>query len=334
LDLSKNTVLVSIFCQNNVITALDFSNNPLMQTIYCTNNKIQSLNVSACTLATWIDFSSNQLTSVDVSKNVLLQTFGFSSNLLTSIDVSKNPKITSLTGNNNQLSTINLSTNTLLVSLSLNGNNLTNIDLSKNPNLTSVSLTNNYFKFSTLPLKNANWSYFYSPQKNLRIIKSIQLDSTLDLSSEYNINGNTTTYSFVTTGNKILVSGVDYINTSGKIQFLTAQTDSVYGQLVNASFPNFSPSLRTGNTYVKSSVLAITNQEIPEVGIVVYAFRDQLFVKSTSTAVVTVYNTIGQPVYTWQSTPNDYSNTIGSPGVYIVKASNGSQLVTQRVVID
>jgi hypothetical protein len=65
----------------------------------------------------------------------------------------------------------------------------------------------------------------------------------------------------------------------------------------------------------------------------IYACLDQLYLKSTLPMQVTIYNISGQVISNWQNNIGDNVKTISLPGVYIVKASNESNVVTQKVVI-
>jgi hypothetical protein len=183
-------------------------------------------------------------------------------------------------------------------------------------------------------LKNVNWStYNYNYQKDISIPKHIKVDSILDLSSELTIGGHTTTYIFVTSQKDTLIKDTDYQNDNGKIKFLTSQVDSVYGNMVNASFPGLTKGINTVNTFIGTKVTAINNPIQLGNGIDIYSFQDQLFVKSIVPMQVTVYTTSGNVISTWQNY-GDTMNTISTPGIYVVKASNDSQFVTQKVVVE
>lgn len=131
LDVSKNTALQILFCDNNQLTSLDVSGAIALKELDCSNNQLTNLDVSGATALQILFCGNNQLTSLDVSKNVALQRLFCDNNQLTSLDVSKNTALERLDCEYNQLTQLNLA----------NGNNknlyLTTRD---NPNLMCIQI--------------------------------------------------------------------------------------------------------------------------------------------------------------------------------------------------
>ena len=89
LDVSKNTELTSLVCDNNKLTSLDVSKNTKLTSLYCNNNQLTALDVSKNTELTVLNCANNRLTALDLSKNTELTHLNCSYNKLTALDVSK-----------------------------------------------------------------------------------------------------------------------------------------------------------------------------------------------------------------------------------------------------
>ncbi len=152
MDLSQNTKLEKLYCDNNQLTALDLSTNTALKSLYCSSNSLTALDVSKHTLLVTLRCDSNQLTSLDVSKNTLLDTLICSENLLTTLDISKNTNLTNLQCSGNQLTSLDISLNTALTELRCSNNPLNSLDLSKNTLLEALYCNNN--QLTTLDISN------------------------------------------------------------------------------------------------------------------------------------------------------------------------------------
>jgi Leucine-rich repeat (LRR) protein len=84
---------------------LDVSRNTALTWLSCNNNKLTALDVSKNTALTWLSCSNNQLTALDVSPNPDLENLSCSGNQLTTLDVSRNTALKELSCYNNQLTT-------------------------------------------------------------------------------------------------------------------------------------------------------------------------------------------------------------------------------------
>lgn len=159
---------------------------------------------------------------------------------LTSLNVSNAVDLKSLHCNFNQLTSLDISKNIQLDHLYCNNNQLTSLDLSNNINLQYVYNQNNYLTFTTLPMINASWFDFsYSPQFPIKMEKAVySVGEVLDLSSQLSVNGTVTTYAWVTSSGNTLTKDVDYAENNGKFTFLKGQTETIYCQMTNATFPN------------------------------------------------------------------------------------------------
>ncbi len=234
LDVTKNTALITLGCSDNQLTNLDVSKNTALIVLVCYNNQLTNLDVTKNTALTLLSCSQNQLTNLDVSKNIALRELHCYANQLTNLDVSKNTALTSLYCNNNQLTNLDITKNTALTKLNCSDNKLTNLDVSKNTALENLECYYNQLKFSTLP--QGSYGYDYSPQNTIKG-GNIKIGSEIDLSSEYTIAGNTTTYQWFDGATE--TPAAEYTAANGKFTFSNPSflNKTLTCQMTNATFP-------------------------------------------------------------------------------------------------
>ena len=143
LDVSHNTSLESLYCDNNQLTTLDVNHNTALTSLNCFGNQLTSLDVSQNTALTYLYCSCNQLTSLDVSHNTALTSLYCSGNQLTSLDVSHNTALKTLYCDNNQLTSLDVSHNTALINLDCEVNQITSLDVSHNTVIEILACRNN-----------------------------------------------------------------------------------------------------------------------------------------------------------------------------------------------
>ncbi len=90
LDLSKNTSLTRLYCENCAIETLNTTKLTALTALHCFNNKLKKLNVTKNTKLESLDCSQNHISVLDIRKNTKLESLGIASNPITSIDLSKN----------------------------------------------------------------------------------------------------------------------------------------------------------------------------------------------------------------------------------------------------
>ena len=143
LDVSQNTALEKLYCSDNKLTALDVSENTVLTKLFCGINQLTALDVSQNTVLIWLDCFNNKLTMLDLSKNTALTTLGCFNNKLTALDVSQNTALEKLYCSDNQLTALDVSKNTALTELFFDGNKLTALDVSQNTALIWLECYNN-----------------------------------------------------------------------------------------------------------------------------------------------------------------------------------------------
>ena len=72
IDVSKNTQLTELSCEENTLSSLDVSNNTQLTELSCRDNKLNSLDISHNTQLTELWCEDNNLSSLDISHNTQL----------------------------------------------------------------------------------------------------------------------------------------------------------------------------------------------------------------------------------------------------------------------
>ncbi|MDE6648386.1 MAG: hypothetical protein K2K45_00465 [Muribaculaceae bacterium] len=220
LDVSKNPKLISLNISETRITDIDLSNNPGISTLMAEH------------ASGWVN-TSYHLNGIDLTTLPNLAVLYLGGNRLQNIDLSKNPKLTNL---------------------NLRRNNLTSLDLSGNPDLYSVTITHNDMDFATLPAPEETWGEYFYLQNDIRVSKSIEVNSTLDLSSRVLRQGTETSATVwvkAINGNDTILDPSLYSYADGIISFNKAVPDSIYVKYENSLFPEY--QLSTTPFMVKSS---------------------------------------------------------------------------------
>ena len=195
LDVTQNTALTELTCSDNQITALDVTQNTALENLICGSNQLAVLDVTQNTALTQLFCGGNELTALDVSHNTELTMLESFNNQLTDLNIANNTKLNYLDCAWNQLTSLDVSNNTALDHLSCYGNQLTSLDVSNNTALQYCNCYDNQMKFSTLTMNLSNITYaVYAPQRPIPIASSIKIGESIDLSSEYAIEGTITQY--------------------------------------------------------------------------------------------------------------------------------------------
>ena len=168
LNLSNNTLLWHVACNDNLLTNIDVSNCTALEYLYCGNNQLTSLNVSNNTALRDLGCANNQLTTLDISQNTSLENLYCNNNLLTNLNTSNNTYLLLLECDYNQLTSLDISNNTAQTKLTCNNNQLTSLNVANglnssvgvgnfqrfwvfaNPNLECIKVDNSQFSI-------ANW---------------------------------------------------------------------------------------------------------------------------------------------------------------------------------
>lgn len=144
LNLSKNTELKTLKCNNTKLTSLDTSHNENLVFLECNEiSTLTTLNVSGSTALKHLYCNDNPLTALDLTNNLALEKLECGGNKFTTLDLSRNTNLKYFGCFNSKLSSLDLTNNTNLEELYFCGNNVSNIDVSKNTKLKFLHLFSN-----------------------------------------------------------------------------------------------------------------------------------------------------------------------------------------------
>ena len=150
-------------CTWNQLTSLDLSANTVLSNVNCDNNGLISLDLSANTVLTQLGCFSNQLASLDLSANTVLYKLNCENNELTSLNIRN--------GNNTNMSTgdfrVNNNSNLTCIKVddaSYSTNNWTNIDVGAYFSTNCPSAIEDFDIF--------NFEYYPNPVNNTLSVKA------------------------------------------------------------------------------------------------------------------------------------------------------------------
>lgn len=166
LDLSANTALTSVQCNNNNLTSINLSNSLSLQLIRADYNSITSISLpDTANVLTNVNINFNSFTSLDFLQNTpnlvelhchlnslsTIQLSGLNSllnvicsnNSIDSLDVSGNPAMRELYCSNNNMTYLNVGTNSVFQEVDCPFNQLTSLDLTGIPALKFLNCSDN-----------------------------------------------------------------------------------------------------------------------------------------------------------------------------------------------
>jgi len=118
------------YATNEIIT-LDASKNSVLKTLDCSENIITQMDVSKCSALIELHCWSNQLTTLNLNDNTALQKLRCMQNKLTSLVVSNNNMLTMIICSENKITKLDMSNNIKLKELYCDKNNLLHTELNK-----------------------------------------------------------------------------------------------------------------------------------------------------------------------------------------------------------
>lgn len=225
LKYEKLEKLTMVNCGLKNIVLDDVSN---LKNLDLNTNSLTTINLKKCYNLETVDLSNNALTNIGFANDYTnLTEFYAPHNQLTSFDATKMRNLKALDLQDNQLQgEINLAVCSDLETAYLQDNELTAVKTSKVA--TELNIANNKLGFNAMPLVGSfEGNYIYAPQKDLDVIIA---NGILDLSAQYKINGNLTTFVFDPEDTEI-----DALE-NGRFAFINA-VNNVVVSMTNDAFP-------------------------------------------------------------------------------------------------
>ncbi|MEZ4874371.1 MAG: T9SS type A sorting domain-containing protein [Flavobacteriaceae bacterium] len=155
LDLSANTLLLTLDCSNNAITTINLSQNVFLKNFTGSQNPYTSLDLSNNADLEFFQSNAGSLTTLTLGNKPHLQFLYAYGNALTQLDISNCPILEGLTVDENNLSHIDLSNNNQLRYFYGRSNLFTSLDVSNNPTIIALDLKWND-ALTYINLKNGN----------------------------------------------------------------------------------------------------------------------------------------------------------------------------------
>ena len=174
LNVSQNTELKVLYCNDNALADLNLTNNSALETLECGDNELTTLDLSKNTELKYFGCFNSKLSSLDLTNNTNLEELHFAGNNVSTLDVSNNTNLKKLRVFSNKLISLDTSKNNTLQVLEVQDNPLTSMYLgdsgpaipevtfSNRPYPIEVSTATKTFDLSTLPVgfdvsKASNW---------------------------------------------------------------------------------------------------------------------------------------------------------------------------------
>ena len=233
IDLTKSHALQTLDLSRNALTEINFDGNRKLQQVTLDDNKLKDLTFLGHNYLQSISANQNELETIEFNKSLGLTTLKVSNNKLQNINLGSMNMLAYFEANGNLLDKLDLSDCTELIDLRVRDNYLTELNLRNNTKLNIVWVDGNKFLFSTMP-ETTSPTFSYSSQKKVEIPKASFI---VDLSSEYQIGENTTTYKWQTSSGTRLFEGEDYTIENGVTKFINTDLDAVYCEMTNATWP-------------------------------------------------------------------------------------------------
>ena len=143
LNVSQNTELKVLYCNDNALADLNLTNNSALETLECGDNELTTLDLSKNTELKYFGCFNSKLSSLDLTNNTNLEELHFAGNNVSTLDVSKNTNLKKLRVFSNKWISLDTSKNNTLQVLEVQDNPLTSMYLGDSgPAITEVKFDN------------------------------------------------------------------------------------------------------------------------------------------------------------------------------------------------
>ena len=152
MDVSNNTALTYLYCNNTKIQTLDVSKNTKLEQLYCYNTGIQALDVSENTALIYLYCYNTKIQTLDVRKNTKLEQLDCSYTGIQVLDVRNNTKLEYLSCSDTEIQALNVRNNTALRELYCFSTEIQALDVRSNTKLEYLSCSST--EIQTLDVRN------------------------------------------------------------------------------------------------------------------------------------------------------------------------------------
>jgi len=280
---------------NNSITTLALGDKPKLTELYAKGNQITSISILQNNTLHTVDLQTNKLTDVDVflSRCSGIKELNLSTNELTTLNISSNLALESLECLNNSIPSINFARLASLTKVQIGGNNFTSIDLSANANLDFIE-----------------------------VIGCSDLES-LNIANGNNKNFRTVTLPFPPFGTATL------FNATNNPKLTCIQVDDATYSTSNWTQQNIDATASYSENCQNS--VGVEKYVVQTMSVYPNPASNTIAVHAPSSKVITIISMQGKVLL--EKTNSFILNIEGlTPGIYIVQASDGSQVYTSRFI--
>ncbi|HLO60203.1 MAG TPA: hypothetical protein VK179_15745 [Bacteroidales bacterium] len=240
--------------------------------------------------------------------------------------------ITHFTCDSDKIITLDTENEPELEMLSCRYNNIDSLNLGYNENLKQLLCEGNQLNFSTLPLRKDGWTFYsYAPQIEVTIPQVLETGIELDLSRHYMVNGTGTVYLWQTIHHKPLLPDIDYTYENGKFVFTKALADSIFCEMTNTVFADFSGSnaLKTTNIKIVPGIPTGSFEVgTPEICV----FKHILQITCDNNTQLFVFAIDGRLIE-GMNLAKGINRVPVSDGIYIIKLVNDGIVISKKLVI-
>lgn len=228
INLLSSYALTDVDLSNNKLEEIDLSHQFKLTKATLGRNQLKELVLSGKNTLSKLSVADNQLEKLLIDGCISITELDCSRNQLTELDLTLKPILSKVQAVDNKLTNVKLSSESMR-ELWLSNNQLSELNCSKVPALERLGISGNRFKFSTLPVTNAE--VIATVQEPVDIAKKANM---VDLSSENSVRENQTEYVWKMKGtDSELYEGEDYVIENGITTFLVTNLDSVYCEMRN-----------------------------------------------------------------------------------------------------
>ena len=306
-----------------------YGDKSLITGLICSEAGATELDVTNMPALEELDISYSPVTEIDLTKNPNLKKLYCYWNNLSTLDLRHNPLLTDLDCSGNDIANLLLNPNAIFTSFNCSKNQLTSLDLIENQITGSFDCRLNKLSFSTIPeFITGN----YAPQQAIDIPTQVSVDETVDLSNLNLVSTYYTDYKWYTKEGILLEYGGCYVMDDGITYFIKAPSDSIYCEMTNEYFPDFSDQ----NVLKTSCFWVSLTTEISQSGdtLKIWVEDNTVCIKGGNNALITIYDVTGKVIVQAKSCSGIQRFTVPAKSVYIINVKNeNGQNRNSKVVV-